>query len=131
MSGVMNAIVFPDGPPLKAGAAVFDFLGAVHLALGIVSAIYQREVTGEGQYIDVGMYDCMYPTMASPVASWVGRKDTPPRTGNQHSGLSIAPYNAYEVDDGYVAIICISERHSESLAELMGREDLIGKEGYT
>jgi crotonobetainyl-CoA:carnitine CoA-transferase CaiB-like acyl-CoA transferase len=91
MSGVMNAMVFPDGPPLKAGAAVSDFLGAVHLALGIMSAIYQREVTGEGQYIDMGMYDRMYPTMASPVASWVGRKDTPLRRGTQHSGLSIAP----------------------------------------
>jgi crotonobetainyl-CoA:carnitine CoA-transferase CaiB-like acyl-CoA transferase len=130
MSGVIHTTCFADGDLVKAGPCICDFVGAVHLTLGIVSALYGRTHTGEGEYVEVGMYDCMYPTLASPVASWVTRKDTPPRTGNQHSGLSIAPYNVYEVEDGYVAIICISERHWRALAKRMGREDLVDVEGY-
>jgi crotonobetainyl-CoA:carnitine CoA-transferase CaiB-like acyl-CoA transferase len=128
MSGVMETTGYPDSPPTKAGPAVADFTGAIHLVAGITSALFQRERTGEGDYVEVGMFDTIYPMMASPVSSWVTKKDTPPRTGNQHSGLSIAPYNAYEVEDGYVAIICIAERHWESLARVMGREDLVGVE---
>jgi len=130
MSGVMETTGFPDGPPVKAGPAVCDFMGATHLAVGILGALFRRAATGEGDYVEVGMFECMYPTLASPVSAWVAESDAPPRTGNQHSGLSIAPYNAYEVEDGYVAIICIAERHWESLARVMGREDLIGREGW-
>ncbi len=126
MSGVMHTTGFADGPPVKAGPAVCDFLGAVHLVAGITSALYQRERTGEGQYVEVGMFDTVYPTLASPVAAHVQEQGAPPRTGNRHSGLAIAPYNAYEAADGHVAIICIAERHWEALAELMGREELIG-----
>jgi len=130
MSGVMETTGFPDGPPVKAGPAVCDFVGATHLAVGILGALFRREATGEGDYVEVGMFDCMYPTLASPVSAWVSGSDAPPRTGNQHSGLSIAPYNAYEVEDGHVAIICIAERHWESLARVMDRADLIGREGW-
>ncbi len=130
MSGVIHTTGYPDQTPVKAGPAICDFIGAVHLALGIVSALFRRERSGEGDYVEVGMYDCMYPTLASPVSSWVARKDTPPRTGNKHSGLSIAPYNVYDADDGYVAIMCVSERHWEALATLMDRTDLVGVEGY-
>ncbi|MDY6818123.1 MAG: CoA transferase [Halobacteriales archaeon] len=130
MSGVMHTTGFPDGPPVKAGPAVSDFMGAVHLALGILGALFRRTTTGEGDYVEVGMFDCMYPTLASPVSAWVSQKDTPPRTGNQHSGLSIAPYNVYAVEDGHVAIICISERHWAALAEVMGHTELIDAPGY-
>ena len=130
MSGVMHTTGFPDSPPVKAGPAICDFLGGVHLALGIVSALHRRVETGEGDYVEVGMFDCMYPTLASPVSSHVAARDAPPRTGNRHSGLGIAPYNVYEAVDGFVAIICIAERHWENLARVVGREDLIGVEGY-
>jgi len=130
MSGVMDTTGFPDGPPVKAGPAVSDFMGGVHLALGIVAALHRRERSGAGDYVEVGMFDCMYPTLASPVSALVSERDAPPRTGNRHSGLAIAPYNVYEVADGYVAIICISERHWRSLTSVMGREDLAETEGY-
>jgi len=130
MSGVIHTTGYPDERPVKAGPAICDFVGAVHLTLGVVSALFRRERTGEGDYVEVGMYDCMYPTLASPVSAWVAGKDTPPRTGNRHSGLSIAPYNVYEADDGYVAIICVSERHWTGLAGLMDRPDLVDVEGY-
>ena len=48
MSGIMNATGYPDRPPVKAGPAVCDFLGGVHLFAGVMSALVQRERTGQG-----------------------------------------------------------------------------------
>lgn len=131
MSGVMNTTGYPDQPPVKAGPAICDFMGALHLVVGIVGALYQRESTGEGQYVEVGMFDTMFPTLASPVSSLVDQNDAPPRTGNKHSGLAIAPYNSYEVADGHVTIICIAERHWASLTEVIGRPELADMEKYS
>ena len=131
MGGVMHTTGFSDSPPVKAGPAISDFIGGIHLATGIVSALFQRERTGEGQYVEVGMYDCIYPTLTSPLSAWTKQIDAPPRTGNQHSGMAIAPYNVYEVEDGYLAIICIAERHWDVLTELMGRPELADEERFS
>lgn len=124
MGGVMDVTGFPENPPVKAGVQVADFLGGVHLAAGVLSALYQRERTGEGQFVEVAMLDALYPTLMSSVAAYYRRPDAPPRTGNRHSGLAVSPYNVYETEDGYVAIICVNERHWERLTELMDRADL-------
>lgn len=131
MGGVMHTTGFPENPPVKAGPAISDFIGGIHLATGIVSALFQRERTGEGQYVEVGMYDCIYPTLTSPLSAWTKQIDAPPRTGNQHSGMAIAPYNVYEVEDGSLAIICIAERHWDVLTELMGQPELAEKERFS
>lgn len=124
MGGIMETTGFPDAPPVKCGPAISDFLGGIHLATGIVSALFQRERTDEGQYVEVGMLDCIYPTLTSPLSAWAKQLDAPARTGNQHSGMGIAPYNVYEVEDGYIAIICIAERHWGALVNLMDRPNL-------
>ena len=130
MGGIMHTTGFPDNPPVKAGPAISDFLGGIHLATGILGALVQRERTGEGRYVEVGMLDTVYPTLASPLATWVKEADLPPRTGNQHSGMAIAPYNVFAVEDGYLAIICVAERHWETLTELMGRPELKDDERF-
>jgi crotonobetainyl-CoA:carnitine CoA-transferase CaiB-like acyl-CoA transferase len=125
MGGVVHTTGYADGPPVKAGPAFADFLGGIHLATGICSALVERERTGEGRYVEVGMYDCIYPALASALDAWVEDVDgVPPRTGNRHSGLAVAPYNVYEAADGYVAIACIAERHWHELVDLMDRPTL-------
>jgi len=130
ISGVVHTTGFPDGPPVKAGPAIIDFIGGIHLASGVLGALFKRERTGEGEYVDVAMFDCAYPMLMSPLAKWISDMDVPPRTGNQHSGLSIAPYNIYEVTDGYVAIACISEPQWQRLVRLMGEEWLLEEERF-
>lgn len=125
MSGVMQTTGYPDNPPVKAGPAIADFLGGIHLAAGILGALFQRAHTGEGQYVEVGMFDCIYPTLASPVSAWVRDADVPSRTGNQHSGMAIVPYNTYEVADGHVVIICMEQGQWERLTRVMGEPELL------
>lgn len=127
MSGVMSITGYPDGPPTKAGAALCDFFGGVHLYGAVVTALFRRETCGHGARIDVAMLDAVYPTMASNIGMLYGaRDDLPPRTGNRHGGLSLCPYNVYPTIDGYVAIICNNDRHWQGLLAAMGRMDLSG-----
>jgi formyl-CoA transferase len=126
MSGIMNATGYPDRPPVKAGPAVCDFLGGVHLFAGIVGALLHRERTGQGQLVEVAMHEAAIIALASAVGVEMdGDRGVPERTGNRHPALAIAPYNVYPTRDGHVAIFTASERHWQSIARVLGREDLL------
>lgn len=124
-TGIMSVTGFPESPPVKAGAAIADFLGGIHLYAGIVTALYERTQTGRGRLVEVAMQDAVYPALASNLGFLYNHKnEVPPRTGNRHGGLAIAPYNVYRAKDGHVAILCVLESHWHNLLTAMGREDL-------
>lgn len=126
MGGVMATTGFADKPPVKAGPALCDFLGGIHLFGGITTALYQREKTGEGQLIEVSMHDAIYPTLASALGAYYSSGgNVPQRTGNQHSGMATAPYNVYPTKDGHIAILCVADRQWQSLLKAMKRDDLL------
>lgn len=130
VGGVMDVTGFPDGPPVKTGIAAGDFLGGIHLATGVITALYDREQTGEGQFVEASMYDAVYPSLMSQLGSYYKDEETPPRTGNRHSSLAKCPYNAYKTKEGYVAILCASDAHWQRLLDVIGREDLKDKAEY-
>ena len=125
VSGIMSVTGFPDGPPVKAGPAITDFISGVHLYAGIMTALYSRERTGKGQLVEIAMVETVYPAMASNLADVFNSKGPAPRTGNRHGGLAEAPYNVYPASDGYVAIISVNESHWVALTRAMGRSDLL------
>lgn len=124
-SGIMSVTGFPDDPPTRAGPSIADFLGGVHLYGGIVTALYERTISGKGRLVEVAMEEAVYPTLASNLGLLYSAKGaTPPRVGNRHGGLALAPYNVYRANDGYVAVICVTEGHWRNLLVAMGREEL-------
>jgi crotonobetainyl-CoA:carnitine CoA-transferase CaiB-like acyl-CoA transferase len=125
MSGVMSTTGQADGPPTKAGPALCDFFGGVHLFGAIVTALFDRERTGQGRFVEVAMLDAVYPALSSSLGLWFGADaDAPQRTGNRHSGLAEAPYNVYPTKDGWLALICVTDLHWENLTAAMERPDL-------
>jgi formyl-CoA transferase len=131
MSGIMHATGYPDRPPVKAGPAVCDFLAGVHLFGGIVSALVHRERTGQGQLVEVAMLEAAVCALASALGAHMdGDRRVPPRTGNRHPALAMAPYNVYPTTDGHVAIFTASDRHWHSIARVLGREDLLEHPDY-
>ena len=125
MSGVMSITGEADGPPMKAGPALCDFFGGVHLYGAIVTALFERERTGEGRFVEVAMLDAVYPSLSSALGLWYGTQGAAPaRTGNRHSGLAEAPYNVYPTNDGWLALICVTDQHWQSLTTAMQRVDL-------
>ncbi|HVM99517.1 MAG TPA: CoA transferase [Caulobacteraceae bacterium] len=126
-SGAISVTGFPDGPPVKAGPAIADFLSGTHLYGAIVTALYERERTGLGRLVEVAMIETMFPTLASNLGMVHNNPDRPlGRTGNRHGGLAVSPYNVYACQDGWFAIICNNDDHWASLLKAMGREDLAG-----
>ena len=124
-SGVMSVNGFPDGPPVRCGPSLADFLGGTHLALGIMAALFERTLTGRGQHVDVSLQDAVLPTLTSNFAAWLTNPDTAfERTGNRHGGMRESPYNVYATMDGWIAILCISEPQWRGLCELIERLDL-------
>ena len=127
MSAAASVTGDADGPPTKSGAAFVDFSGGIHLFGAISAALFQRERTGRGQFVEVSMHDTIYPMLASSLGGLHNdpARQLPERTGNRHSGMAVAPYNIYEASDGWLAIICISERHWRGVATALGRPELI------
>ena len=131
MAGVMNVTGYPDRPPVKAGPALADFFGGVHLYGAIVTALYEREKTGVGRLVEVSMQEAVYASLASNLGLHYSQGNSvPPRTGNRHGGLAEAPYNVYPTQDGHIAIICVNETHWQSLMKAMQREDLAADPRY-
>ena len=126
MSGIMATTGFPDRPPVKAGPAVADFMGDTHLYGAVMTALFDRERSGKGRFVEVSMLDSVYASQSSALGLYFGAGDTlPSRTGNRHSGLAEAPYNVYPASDGHLALICVSERHWTGLLDAMDRADLV------
>ncbi|GLV24677.1 hypothetical protein TomTYG45_11180 [Sphingobium sp. TomTYG45] len=132
IAGVMEVTGYPDRPPVKAGPALCDFFAGVHLHGAIVTALLERERTGVVRRVEVAMQDAVYPSLSSSLGlHWGGGRDgAAARTGNRHGGLAEAPYNVYPASDGYIAIICTTDRHWQSLAELMGKGEIAFTPGF-
>jgi CoA:oxalate CoA-transferase len=130
-AGVMDSTGFADRPPVKAGAAIVDFLAGAHLYGAIVTALLRRHQAGEAMATEVAMLDSVYLSLASSLGLAMRAGDEfIPRTGNRHSGLSVCPYNVYPAADGYIAIICNTNVNWLALVKALGRDDLAADERF-
>ena len=124
-SGIMSITGFPDGPPVKAGPAIVDFMSGIHLYAAVATALYDRQITGQGRLVEVAMQESVYPTLASSLSFLYNSKgEVPPRTGNRHGGLTISPYNVYATSDGHLAINTVTEDHWLGVLDAIGRPEL-------
>ena len=125
-SGIMSVTGMADGPPMRSGASLVDFLSGVHLYAGIMTALYERTRTHTGRLVEVSMQETAYPTLASNIGLlYRNEGEMPPRVGNRHGGLALAPYSVYESLDGHIAIVCATERHWQNILAAMGRMDIV------
>jgi len=111
----------PVPPAIQAGDVAG---GALMAAFGVMSALYHREVTGRGQYIDAAMMDGLLAAGQTLVGEFqsTGR---PPETGNMRLSGGYPVYNIYETKDGgYVSLGALEERFWNRFCELCGRDDL-------
>lgn len=131
MAGVMATTGFQDGPPTRTGPAVVDMMGGSHLTSAILGALIQRGATGRGQHVEVALYDAIFPSLASNIGAFFDSDgEIPERTGNHHGGLAVSPYNAYRTADGWVAILCLHDRHWAAACSAMGRREVAQDDRY-
>lgn len=122
MGGFLGITGTADGTPVKAGPGIGDIFPGVLLALGIVSAVRHAEHTGEGQFVDVGMYDAMLALCERMVYQHSYLGVVPRPQGNGHPLLS--PFDILPTADGWIAVAAPHERLWRALVERIGMPEL-------
>jgi glutaryl-CoA transferase len=99
MGGIMSITGDPDGPPMKVGVAVADVVCGLYAAIAIMGALRHRDLTGEGQHIDLGLLDTQVAWLANQGMNYLSSGTPPGRLGNAHP--NIVPYQVFPASDGY------------------------------
>ena len=125
MAGAMTVTGLPDGEPgggpLRGGIPMADIFAGMQATVAVLAALHHRTATGEGQAIDVSLFDAQFATMLNPAACWLNAGQELPRTGNDHP--SAAPYGVYPVDDGHILIATFNDREFVRLAAALGHAE--------
>ena len=116
-SGLMSLTGFPD-MPLKTGPAIADAISGLTAAVGILGALYRREQTGEGAYIDIAMVDSVFAVLENALSNYTTDGVITERQGN--SDAAIAPFDAFKVIDGWIALAVGNERLWKRLVSVAG-----------
>ena len=121
-SGFMDITGFEV--PTRVGIGLTDFISAFYGLTGILSALWLREKTGEGQYVDSAMMDGMIALLTYQAGHYFATGETPVRTGNRHPQQT--PYETFATQDGFVIIGAGSQRLWENLCQkVLDRPELV------
>lgn len=102
MGGVMSLTGEPDGAPMKTGVAISDVMCGMYAATAILAALRHRDLTGQGQHIDLSLLDTQVAWLINQGLNYLTIGDVPRRLGNAHP--NIVPYQAFEAQDGYIVL---------------------------
>ncbi|XVH31608.1 CaiB/BaiF CoA transferase family protein [Haloferacaceae archaeon DSL9] len=127
MSGIMSVTGEADGRPVKVGLPMTDLITAMWGAFGVTNALFKRERTGEGEYIDLGMLEATLPWLTKQAGKTFAGEQ-PVRMGTKDPVL--APYQTFETADGYINVACLNQKLWRGLCEGIGREELADDERF-
>ncbi|WAH35205.1 CaiB/BaiF CoA transferase family protein [Alicyclobacillus dauci] len=128
VSGLMSITGPTDGAPHKVGVAVVDLFTGLYAAVGILSALRQRETTNVGQQIDIALYDAGLSILANVASNvLVGRQEAK-RFGNEHP--NIVPYQLFSTADGEIVITVGNDRQYNDFCHALGFSDLAQDERF-
>lgn len=96
--GLMSVTGDPDGPPYRVGVAIADLVAGLLAAQGVALALYARERSGRGQYVDIGMLDSVASILSYHASMQLTTGTRSSRVGNRH--VTIAPYDIFSAGDG-------------------------------
>ena len=118
-SGLMSITGEPDGAPMKLGVAIVDLCTGMYASSCILAAINARARTGEGQRIEVSLYDTGVSLLANVAANFLISEEPAARYGNGHP--NIVPYNAYGARDAMIALSVGNDAQFRKFSDLVGQ----------
>lgn len=122
MAGLMSVTGHHDGEPgdgpMRVGVPIADITAGLYATIGVLAAVNHRRNTGEGQHIDVSLFDSQISGLLNTFSAWFNSGESLGRTGNDHP--SAAPYGVFDVDDGYILIATFNDREFVRLAGVLG-----------
>ncbi|MFQ5346466.1 MAG: CaiB/BaiF CoA transferase family protein [Rhodothalassiaceae bacterium] len=128
MAGLMSITGAEDGPPMKVGTAIADLTTGMYAVIAILAAIAHRERTGEGQHIDMALFDTQLGWLANQNMNYLVGGEVPRRRGNAHP--NIVPYQDFATRDGYILVCVGNDRQFARFANAIGEPALAADPRY-
>jgi crotonobetainyl-CoA:carnitine CoA-transferase CaiB-like acyl-CoA transferase len=110
------------------GTSVADMVAGLNAFAGILAALYSRQQTGAGRFVDVSMLDGQLSLLTYHAASWLNAHQRPSRMGNAHP--SICPYETFATEDGWLNIACGNDAQFEKLCAALNLGGLPADERF-
>nr|WP_279633812.1 CaiB/BaiF CoA-transferase family protein [Cupriavidus gilardii] len=133
MGGLMSITGLPDdepgGGPIKSGIAITDLLTGMYATTAILAALEHRNVSDEGQYIDMALLDCVVTINSYQAINYFLSGKVPQRMGNAHSNM--VPYQVFRCREGDVIVAVGNDAQYAALCEVIGRPELATDPRFT
>lgn len=128
MGGMINLTGFKDGNPVKVGPSVADHVAGIYLSVGVLIALHHREKTGQGQHVDVSMFDTIFSILENALVNYTFDGIVSERNGNVDP--SIAPFDIYDCKDGFIALGVGNDRLFAKFCKAINHEELLDDPRY-
>ena len=123
MGGLMSVTGQPNSEPTRVGTSIGDITAGLFTAIGINAALYDRQKTGKGMYIDVSMLDCQIAILENAIARYLAKNEIPKPMGSRHP--SIAPFEAFKTKDSHIIIAAGNDKLFEKLCNVLNIAEMI------
>ena len=123
MSGLMSVTGAPGEGPMRTGAAICDLAAGLFAALGVMTALLEREQSGRGQWVQSSLLQAGIALLDFQAARYLMKGEVPPQVGNDHP--TSMPTSAYRTADGYMNVAASGEGQWQALCKAIGREDML------
>ena len=123
LAGIMDLTGEPDGQPQKMGVAFADVFTGLYGVIAIQSALMVRSQTGQGQHVDMALFDAMSAVLANQALNFLVSGRSPKRMGNAHP--NIVPYQVFPSSDGHLIIATGSQPQWSKMCQVLGLDELV------
>jgi crotonobetainyl-CoA:carnitine CoA-transferase CaiB-like acyl-CoA transferase len=121
--GGMMSITGPvEGPPSRVGIPIIDITSGMFAATAILAALHARDMTGEGQLVDISLFDSHLALLTNVASNYLVGANAPRRLGNAHPNL--VPYDAFSARDGWFVLGVANEKQWGQLCDVLNRSDM-------
>lgn len=111
-----------DGDPFKVGVAIVDVSAGLFAVIGILAALHQRQATGQGQFIDIALFDAQLGWLVNVASNYLVSGQPPRRYGNAHG--TIVPYQTFATADGHLMLAVGNDGQFRALCRVLDAEQL-------
>ncbi|MEE2777062.1 MAG: CoA transferase [Acidobacteriota bacterium] len=128
MGGLMSVTGLPGQGPVRVGTAISDLAAGLYLAFGIMTALHERERSGEGQWVHTSLLEAQLGMLDFQVARYLIEGDVAGQAGNHHP--TVAPMGVFPTADGHMNVAASGRRMFGELCDSIGRPDLVSDPDY-